>query len=71
MLNKLKPIDNVTVEFLDLGLRLVGIQLPLDIIDKIIDVVELIEDKGGEASLKDIALLEKEWEEHGKGKGEG
>lgn len=71
MLNKLKPIDNVTVEFLDLGLRLVGIKLPLDIIDKIIDVVELIEDKGGETSLKDFALLNEEWEEHKKEKGEG
>ena len=57
-----KPIDNVTVELLDVALRAIGIKVGKSVIDKIIDLVELIEDKGNTASLMDIAELEKEWE---------
>lgn len=61
MKEPLKPIDNVTIELLDVALRSVGIRLNKKEIDKIIDIVELIEDKGEETSLKDISLLESEW----------
>ena len=57
----LKPIDNVTVDILDVAFRAVGIRLEKSIVDKIIDIIELIEDNGIETSLMDIAELEKEW----------
>lgn len=56
-----KPIDNVTVELMDVALRAVGIRINKSDIDKIIDLVELIEDKGEATSIKDIAALELEW----------
>lgn len=58
---RLKPIDNVTVELLGLGLRLIGVKMDMKTLDKLIDIIELIEDKGGEAGLADFAELEKEW----------
>ena len=61
MKEPLKPIDNVTVELLDVALRAVGIRIDKPILDKIIDIVELIEDNGGETSIRDIAKLEAEW----------
>ena len=61
MKEPLKPIDNVTVELMDIALRAVGIRLDKKDIDKIIDIVELIEDKGEATSIKDIAALELEW----------
>jgi hypothetical protein len=54
-------IDRVTVERLDIALRMAGIKLELPLIDKIIDLVELIEDKGGNTSIKDICKLQSEW----------
>lgn len=56
-----KPIDNVTVSRLDVGLRAIGIQIDRHLLDKIIDIVELIEDKGENTSLDDICKLEDEW----------
>jgi hypothetical protein len=56
-----KPIDNVTVERLDMALRMCHIELHKTIIDKIIDLVELIEEKGGETSIEDICKLINEW----------
>jgi len=41
-----KPIDRVTTELLDVALMAVGIKLDLPTIDKVLDVVELLEDKG-------------------------
>lgn len=61
MKEQLKSIDNVTIELLDVALRAVGIRLDKKEIDKIIDIVELIEDKGETTSIKDIASLESEW----------
>ena len=61
--NQVKPIDKVTVEILDVALRMVGIQLHLTIIDKIIDLVELIEVKGEEVSIKDVCALQEVWKE--------
>ena len=56
-----KRIDKVTVSRLDMVLRMVGIQLSRELIDRIIDAVELIETKGGKTSLKDVCKMESEW----------
>lgn len=61
---QLKPIDKVTITNLDIALRMCGMQLDRDLIDKIIDLVELIEDKGDDTSIKDICHLKTEWERH-------
>ena len=57
-------IDNVTVENLNIALRVFGIQLNVNVIDKIIDLVELIEKKGDSTSIGDIASLHNEWSKH-------
>lgn len=54
-------IDKVTVTNLDIALRMCGISMSKDLIDKVIDLVELIEDKGDDASIKDICKLQAEW----------
>jgi hypothetical protein len=59
---KKKPIDKVTVQRLDLALRMVHIEIHTEILDRIIDVVELIEDKGGKVSIKDMVKLRTLWE---------
>lgn len=56
-----KPIDKVTVDHLDVVLRLCSIQIDKAILDRVIDVVELLEEKGGETSLEDICDLQSEW----------
>jgi hypothetical protein len=56
-----RPIDNVTVELLEISLRLIGVKIEKPLIDKIIDIVELIEEKGGDVNIKDIAKLESDW----------
>lgn len=56
-----KPIDKVTVELLSMALRMVGIIFDDKTIDKIIDLVELLEKKGGNASIEDIVELQAEW----------
>ena len=56
-----KPTDKVTTDYLDIALRMVGISLDFTLIDKIIDLVELIEEKGGEASISDITKLKSHW----------
>jgi hypothetical protein len=58
---KQKPIDKVTTSLLSMVLKSVDIYLPSDLLDKIIDAVELLEQKGENVSLKDIAKLESEW----------
>lgn len=60
--NKKKRIDKVTTERLDLALRMIGVQVNRELVDKIIDLVELIEDKGGNTSIKDVIKLQAEWE---------
>ena len=60
--NKRKlPIDKVTTKILDIALRMVGIQLDVNIIDKVIDLVELIENKGDDVTIKDIVSLQQTW----------
>lgn len=61
---KSKSIDQVTTDILGMVLRSCGIVIDEDILDKIIDAVELIEEKGEEVSLKDINNLKSEWENH-------
>ena len=55
------PIDKVTIKNLDIALRAVGIQLDINIIDKVIDLVELIENKGDDVTIKDIVSLQQTW----------
>lgn len=55
-----KPIDKVTTEYLDIALRMYGIQLSKEIIDIVIDLVELIEEKGGGVTISDVSKLKKE-----------
>lgn len=57
-------IDKVTIKNLDIALRMVGIKLDNRLIDKIIDLVELIENKGDNASIKDVIDLQEEWVKH-------
>ena len=58
------PIDKVTTENLDIALRMVGIQLDVNIIDKVIDLVELIENKGDDVTIKDVVSLQQTWSRH-------
>jgi hypothetical protein len=62
MRKKVKPIDKVTTTNLGLALRMCGIQFNIELIDKIIDLVELIEEKGDKTTIKDICSLQAEWE---------
>ena len=59
-------IDKVTTTNLDIILGICGIHLSKDLIDKIIDMVELIETKGDNVSIKDIIKLKSEWSNHQK-----
>lgn len=52
-----KPIDNVTVTSLDVALRMCGIEIDLDTLDVLIDVIELLEEKGEEVTIKDMLNL--------------
>lgn len=54
-------IDRVTTTNLDIALRMVGISFDLNTIDKIIDLVELIENNGDSTSISDICKLQSEW----------
>lgn len=56
-----KPIDEVTVRLLDMSLRLCDIQINEKILDKIIDLVELIEDRGDKIDVEDICKLKEIW----------
>lgn len=57
-------IDKVTTTNLDIALRMAGIHLDINVIDKIIDLVELIENKGDSTSTKDVASLQEKWLRH-------
>ena len=58
---KPKPIDSVTVENLDVALRMCNIEIHKAILDKIIDIIEVIEDKKESVSMRDITRLQAEW----------
>lgn len=61
-IQKTRPIDKVTVYNLNMALLMCRIEIDEEIIDKIIDLVELIEDKGDDVSIKDIRMLNEEWD---------
>lgn len=58
---KLKPIDRVTTINLDIALRMCKIQIDTSILDKVIDLVELIEEKGDQTSISDVCELQEIW----------
>jgi hypothetical protein len=58
-----KNIDKVTVDNLGKALKAVGINMSDELIDNIIDLVELIEEKGDETTLKDLSDLQAIWAE--------
>ena len=53
--------NNLTTKELDAALRMVGIHIHRDLLDKIIDVAEIVIDNGGETTIKDIENLKLEW----------
>jgi hypothetical protein len=57
-----KPIDKVTTERLDMALRMCGHNLDYNLIDNIIDLVELIGEKGGNVTMSDIISLKFQWD---------
>ncbi len=56
-----KPIDKVTTDMLDTVLRICNIQIDKNILDRVLDVVELLEDKGKLVSLSDISDMKALW----------
>jgi len=48
------PIDNVTIDRLDVALRYLNISIPPSILDAIIDAIKIIEEKGGDLDIKDL-----------------
>lgn len=63
MITTKRLIDNVTVENLDIALRMCNIQIDKSILDRIIDLVELIEDKAGDTTISDVLMLQESWKE--------
>ena len=55
-------LEYVTADLMDVALRSIGIKLNNDTINKIIDIVELIEKTKGKTTLRDIVALEADWE---------
>lgn len=64
MITTKRLIDNVTVTNLDIALRMCQIQINKSLLDKIIDLVELIEDKGDETSIADVCELQEIWKQN-------
>jgi len=62
-LKKERLIDKVTVPNLDFVLTACKINLSDELLDNIIDLVELLEDKGDYVSFNDICKLQSEWKE--------
>ena len=58
-----RPIDKVTTDNLDIALRMCQIQIDKSILDRIIDLVELIEEKGDQTSIEDVVKLQTEWKQ--------
>lgn len=56
-----RRIDKVTTDNLSIALRMCGIEIHKALLDKIIDVVEIIEDKGNDTSISDVVELMSEW----------
>ncbi len=60
-----KSIDNVTCDTLQTVLLMFGLEVPLDLVDNLIDIVELVEEKGDKVSVQDVEKLKSEWVENG------
>lgn len=56
-----KPINKVTTTNLDIALRMCNIEINKTILDKIIDIVELIEEKGDMVTIAEICKLQIAW----------
>lgn len=56
--------NNLTTKELDAALRAAGIHIHRDLLDKIIDVAEIIIDNGGGTTIKDIENLILEWRKY-------
>lgn len=56
-----KPTKKVDVKILDLAARAADLIVDESTIGKIIDLIDLIESKGDQASLKDIASIQRKW----------
>lgn len=62
--SKIKPklnLSNLTIENLSAALNVVHISLREDMLDKVIDIFELILKKGSDTTIGDIEELKKEW----------
>ena len=57
-----KPIDNVTIKNLGAALRVCNVDLDDKTLDLIIEIVEMIEEKGDDLSIIEIKRLESELE---------
>ena len=60
-----RKIDKVTTDRFHTVLKMCGISIPLDLIDNIIDIVELIEDRGGKTSFQDCCISATSFKEPG------
>lgn len=60
--NALPSIDNVTIDNLGIALKMIGITLDDETLDKIIDMVELIEIKGNNVNWIDIEKFKMNYE---------
>ena len=56
-----KKLEKTTPLNLALTCRMAGIAIEVAVIKRVIDVIELIEEKGMDAKLSDIAKLQSEW----------
>ena len=56
-----KKNGKVTVQNLDIALRMCQIQIDKSILDRIIDLVELIEEKGDNPNIEDVCKLQSIW----------
>jgi hypothetical protein len=52
-----KPIDNVRIDNLGSALRMCGVELSDKVLDLVIDLVELIEDKGADLKLSEVVEI--------------
>jgi DNA-binding XRE family transcriptional regulator len=59
----MNKIDKVTTTNLDIALRMCNIEINKSILDKVIDLVELIEEKGDSVSIQDICKLQESWKD--------
>lgn len=63
MATRKRPIEKITVEILYVALRMADIKINKELLDKIIDIIELLEIKGGKTNTKDMCQLKAKWKE--------